>query len=137
MPTPSPTIEPTMEPTTYPTSLESPNFVFIFADDLGFNDVKWRGPTNIYTPNLDDLRNNEALELTRFYVTPKCSPTRTSFMIGRYSYHLGMQNQVGMTETMACGIEPSIKTTFFTKLKCVRDMIITILVNGIWYVIFV
>ena len=96
-------------------SQSKPNFVFIFADDLGFNDVGWRGSTNIYTPNLDGLRNNNAIELTRFYVTPKCSPTRASFMTGRYTYKIGMQHNVGIVESFTCGIDPNIESTFFTE----------------------
>jgi len=89
--------------------------VFIFADDLGFNDVGWRGTTNIYTPNMDGLRNNNGIELTRFYVTPKCSPTRASFMTGRYTYKIGMQHSVGIVEHFTCAIEPNIESTYFTE----------------------
>ena len=92
-----------------------PNFVFIFADDLGFNDVSWRGSTNVYTPNLEYLRNNASIELTRFYVTPKCSPSRTSFLTGRYTYKIGMQHDVGLLEFFTCGLTPSINNTFFTE----------------------
>ena len=98
----------------YSTYNEKPNFVILFADDLGFNDVDWRGTTNIYTPNLASLRNNNAIELNRFYVTPKCSPTRASLMTGRYTYNIGMQHDVGIIEFFTCGLEPSLGNTFWT-----------------------
>ena len=103
-----------LERSVHSTYNEKPNFVILFADDLGFNDVDWRGTTNIFTPNLRALRNNAALELNRFYVAPKCSPTRSSLMTGRYTYKIGMQHDVGIIEFFTCGLQPSIGTTFWT-----------------------
>ena len=60
---------------------EKPNFVFIIADDLGWADVAFHGG-NVPTPHLDRLRG-EGVELTRHYVAPVCSPTRTGLMTGR------------------------------------------------------
>lgn len=60
---------------------EKPNFVFIIADDLGWADVAFHGG-NVPTPNLDRLKA-EGVELTRHYVAPVCSPTRTGLMTGR------------------------------------------------------
>ncbi len=58
-----------------------PNIVFIMADDLGWGDVGFHGGT-APTPNLDRLAA-EGLELTRHYVAPVCSPTRSALMTGR------------------------------------------------------
>lgn len=58
-----------------------PNFVFIIADDLGWADVAFHGG-NAPTPNLDKLAA-ESLELTRHYVAPVCSPTRTGLLTGQ------------------------------------------------------
>ena len=60
---------------------ESPNIVFIIADDLGWADVAFHGG-NAPTPNLDRLAR-EGMELTQHYVAPVCSPTRTGLMTGR------------------------------------------------------
>jgi hypothetical protein len=65
-----------------------PNFVFIMADDLGWADVAFhdgRAPT----PNLDRLQAS-SLEITRHYVAPLCSPTRTGFLTGRYWSRFGI-----------------------------------------------
>jgi arylsulfatase A-like enzyme len=58
------------------------NIVFMMADDLGWNDVGFHGG-QAPTPNLDRLASS-SLELTRHYVAPVCSPTRTGLMTGRF-----------------------------------------------------
>jgi arylsulfatase A-like enzyme len=60
---------------------EHPNVVFIMADDLGWGDVAFHGG-NTPTPTLDRLAES-SLELTRHYVAPVCSPTRTGLLTGR------------------------------------------------------
>lgn len=54
----------------------SPNFVLLFADDLGFGDLGTYGHPSSMTPNLDHLAAN-GLRFTDFYCTsPVCSPSR-------------------------------------------------------------
>ena len=61
-----------------------PNFVFIFADDLGWGDLGCYGHPQLKTPNLDKMAS-EGLLLTNFYVAnPVCSPSRTAVMTGQY-----------------------------------------------------
>ncbi len=61
-----------------------PNFVFIFADDLGWGDLGCYGNRQIKTPNLDRLAKNGTL-FTQFYVNGSvCSPSRTSIMTGHF-----------------------------------------------------
>lgn len=61
-----------------------PNFVFIFADDLGWGDLGCYGNRQIKTPNLDRLANNGTL-FTQFYVNGSvCSPSRTSIMTSHF-----------------------------------------------------
>lgn len=67
---------------------EKPNVVFIIADDLGWADVAFHGG-NVPTPHLDRLKA-EGVELTRHYVAPVCSPTRTALMTGRYWSRFGV-----------------------------------------------
>ena len=53
---------------------KKPNFVFIFADDLGWGDLGCYGNRQIKTPNLDNLAKNGIL-FTQFYVNGSvCSP---------------------------------------------------------------
>ncbi|KAF6030381.1 ARSJ [Bugula neritina] len=69
---------------------DQPNIVFIMADDLGFNDVGYHGYGEIMTPNIDALAR-DGVRLENYYVAPLCGPTRTQFLTGRYSIHLGLQ----------------------------------------------
>ena len=67
---------------------ERPNIVIVVADDLGWADVGFHG-SPIETPNLDRLAS-EGMELSRFYTTPSCSPTRAALMTGRNAFRLGI-----------------------------------------------
>ncbi|MEM1165558.1 MAG: sulfatase-like hydrolase/transferase [Planctomycetota bacterium] len=68
--------------TTSATAQDRPNIVVLMADDLGWADVSFNGG-EIATPNIDALAA-EGRTLDRFYVQPQCTPTRASFMTGRY-----------------------------------------------------
>ncbi len=69
-----------------------PNVVYIIADDLGWKDVGFHG-SDIKTPNLDKLANGGA-KLEQFYAQPMCTPTRASFLTGRYPFRYGLQTLV-------------------------------------------
>lgn len=62
-----------------------PNVIIIMPDDMGYGDLGVTGNSVIRTPNLD-LLAGEAAELTDFYVSPVCSPTRACLMTGRYNH---------------------------------------------------
>lgn len=65
-------------------SAERPNFIFIFADDLGWGDLGCYGHPLLRTPYLDKMAS-EGVLLTNFYVAnPVCSPSRTAVMTGQY-----------------------------------------------------
>lgn len=66
-----------------------PNIVFFLVDDMGFGDPSYQG-SEIKTPALDSIAARGA-KLDQFYVQPVCSPTRASFMTGRYPMRLGLQ----------------------------------------------
>ncbi len=71
-----------------PAQNPQPNIVIFVADDLGWADVGFKG-SPIQTPHLDRLAK-EGLELSRFYTTPSCSPTRAALMTGRNAFSLGI-----------------------------------------------
>jgi N-acetylgalactosamine-6-sulfatase len=75
-----------------------PNFVFIFADDLGWGDLGCYGNRQIKTPNLDRLARQGTL-LTQFYVSGSvCSPSRAAIMTARFPAHLGIHGHFATHE---------------------------------------
>ncbi|XP_057692106.1 arylsulfatase A [Corythoichthys intestinalis] len=71
-------------------AVSPPNFVLIFADDLGFGDLGCYGHPSSLTPNLDRLAAG-GLRFTDFYSTsPVCSPSRASLLTGRYQTRSGI-----------------------------------------------
>ncbi|MFT5470572.1 MAG: arylsulfatase A [Verrucomicrobiales bacterium] len=75
---------------------EKPNFIIIFCDDLGYNDIGPFGSEKHRTPNLDRMAE-EGRVFTDFYVTSGvCSPSRSSLMTGCYPKRVGLhENESG------------------------------------------
>lgn len=68
----------------------SPNFVILFADDLGYGDLSCYGHPTIRTPNLDRMAA-EGLRFTDFYsAAPVCTPSRAALLTGRLAVRSGM-----------------------------------------------
>ena len=67
-----------------------PNFVVIFADDLGYGDLGCYGHPTIQTPHLDQMAR-DGLKFTQFYVAASvCTPSRAGLMTGRLPVRNGM-----------------------------------------------
>src|SRR5918992_4732990 len=67
-----------------------PNFIVIFADDLGYGDLACYGSKTNQTPNLDTMAK-EGVRFTDFYVPmPFCAPSRASLLTGRYPFRNGV-----------------------------------------------
>lgn len=65
-----------------------PHILFIIADDLGYHDVSYNG-AEFPTPNIDKLANDGVI-LKKYYVHNMCTPTRSAFLTGKYSWKLGI-----------------------------------------------
>ncbi|HEX3870312.1 MAG TPA: sulfatase-like hydrolase/transferase [Pirellulales bacterium] len=84
-----------------------PNIVFLFADDLGYGDLRCYGHPYARTPNLDQLAH-DGTRFEQFHVTGvTCNPSRTGFMTSKWpaSYRLypadhGFGDQVTVTELL-------------------------------------
>jgi arylsulfatase A-like enzyme len=72
-----------------------PNFVVVFADDLGYADLGCYGARDIRTPNLDRMAA-EGLRFTSFYAAqPVCSASRAALMTGCYPNRIGILSALG------------------------------------------
>ena len=78
-----------------PTAGRLPNFIILFADDMGYGDLGCYGSPNIRTPNLDRMAE-EGIRFTSFYVAaPVCTPSRVGLLTGRYPVRAGLPNNLG------------------------------------------
>ena len=105
-----------------PSKTDRPNVILIMTDDQGIGDFGFMGNPYVQTTNLDKLAS-QSLNLTNFYVSPVCAPTRASLMTGRYSERTGVydtynggaimsQDEVTLAEVLK---ENGYKTGIFGK----------------------
>jgi arylsulfatase A len=67
-----------------------PNFVILFADDLGYGDLGCYGHPTIRTPRLDHMAA-EGMRLMQFYsAAPVCTPSRAALLTGRLAIRSGL-----------------------------------------------
>ena len=62
---------------------EKPNFIIIFADDQGYQDLGCFGAPDIRTPRIDQMAR-EGMRFTNFYAQTVCGPSRAALMTGCY-----------------------------------------------------
>ena len=73
-------------PVTSAAEARQPNFIILFADDLGYGDVGCFGDGPYKTPNLDRMAEG-GVRLTNFHVPmPYCAPSRATILTGRYPF---------------------------------------------------
>lgn len=65
----------------------APNFVVFIADDQGFGDLGCYGHPTLKTLNIDRLAREGMRFDSAFLTTSSCSPTRCSFLTGRYPHN--------------------------------------------------
>jgi arylsulfatase A-like enzyme len=69
---------------------QKPNFVVVFADDMGYGDLGAFGHPVFRTPNLDRMAA-EGQKWTQFYVAASvCTPSRAALLTGRYPIRSGL-----------------------------------------------
>ena len=91
------------------TADEKPNFIVIFTDDQGYNDLGCFGSKTIKTPNIDRLAS-EGRKYTSFYVPCSvCSPSRAALLTGCYPKRIGMHKHVLFPRTQY-GLNPNEHT---------------------------
>lgn len=72
---------------TLASAAQPPHIVFILTDDLGWNFPGYHNP-HVITPTLDHLATKEGVRLESAYMYKYCSPSRGSFLTGRYPWRL-------------------------------------------------
>jgi len=74
---------------------KSPNFVIVYCDDQGYQDLGCFGSPNIKTPNVDRLAA-EGIRFTDFYSAYcVCSASRASLLTGCYQPRISMRGVLG------------------------------------------
>ncbi|GAB2564120.1 sulfatase-like hydrolase/transferase [Gracilibacillus alcaliphilus] len=75
--------------------MNKPNFIIIYADDLGYGDLGCYGSQNIKTPHIDSIAKS-GVRFTNWYSnSPVCSPSRASLLTGRYPVNTGISQILG------------------------------------------
>ncbi|MBE20569.1 MAG: N-acetylgalactosamine-6-sulfatase [Acidobacteria bacterium] len=75
-----------------PTEELRPNIIYIYADDLGYNEVGSYGQAKIRTPNLDRLAA-EGIRFTQHYSgSAVCAPSRSVLLTGKHTGHAYIRN---------------------------------------------
>ncbi len=76
-------------------SVERPNIVIIYCDDLGYGDVGVFGAKGFTTPNIDRMAA-EGIRFTRFYSAQAvCSASRAALLTGCYPNRIGIKGALG------------------------------------------
>ncbi len=68
---------------------EKPNFVFIIADDVSWDDIGCYGNETVKTPNIDQLAKEGIQFSNAFLTASSCSPSRCSIISGKYPHSNG------------------------------------------------
>jgi len=82
-----------------------PNFLFVLIDDLRYDLVGCTGHPYAKTPNIDRIAKNGVKFANAFVTTSLCSPSRASFLSGKYVHTHGVWNNVQRIE-----LDPAIDT---------------------------
>jgi len=86
-------------------SSRPPNFIVIFTDDQGYQDLGCFGSPDIKTPRIDRMAA-EGIKFTDFYVAaPVCTPSRAALMTGCYPQRVGLPSVLNPKSRI--GINPN------------------------------
>ncbi|WP_237607414.1 sulfatase family protein [Roseimaritima sediminicola] len=66
-----------------PAAADKPNFIVIFTDDQGYQDLGCFGSPDIETPRIDRMAA-EGMRFTNFYAQTVCGPSRAALLTGSY-----------------------------------------------------
>src|SRR5438552_14438658 len=89
-----------------------PHVVFILADDLGYGDLSCYGRPDYRTPVLDGLARQGVKFMSSYAAAPVCTPTRCSYVTGRYPQRLpvGLEEPLTVRSPADVGLPPAHPT---------------------------
>lgn len=93
------------------------NIIWIVTDDQAQWSIGAYGNKESRTPNMDRLAREGALFRNAFVATPVCSPSRASFMTGRYGTQVGITDWISPAEAQQGVGLPSDAMTFAEVLQ--------------------
>lgn len=67
-------------------SIDKPNVIIIYTDDLGYGDIGANGATEIKTPNIDALANDGVRFTNGYASSATCTPSRYALLTGVYPW---------------------------------------------------
>jgi len=85
-------------------SVDSPNFIVIYIDDLRWDALGASGNSLISTPNIDSLASAGHYFPNSFVTLSICTPSRAAFLTGKYGSQNGVMSQSHNT------VKPEIKS---------------------------
>lgn len=110
-----------------------PNFIIIFVDDLGYNDVGAYGSKLHRTPNIDRMAK-EGRSFSDFYVTSGvCTPSRSSLMTGCYPKRIGMHENEKGQWVLFPGNKKGINTVEITLPEILKEQGYATGIIGKWH----
>ncbi|MCK5920400.1 MAG: sulfatase-like hydrolase/transferase [Methylococcales bacterium] len=105
----------------------TPNFIVVLADDLGYGDLACYGHPDIKTPHLDRFAS-QGLKFTDCYAAAaNCSPSRTGLMTGRNPWRVGVHNWIPMLSPV------HVKESEITVATLLRDAGYDTCQTGKWH----
>lgn len=114
--------------------MDSPNFLLIVADDLGFSDLGSFGG-EIATPHLDALAA-AGVRFTDFHSAPACSPTRAMLMTGTDPHIAGIGTMLEVADpgfTGAPGYEGYLNERVVTVSELLQAAGWHTILSGKWH----
>jgi len=90
---------------------KKPHLIFMVLDDIGHADTGvWvgEGNTDVSTPHLNKLAAS-GVKFKSYYTQTVCSPTRSSFMTGRYPFRFGFQHETTVLPGMSAHVPLDVK----------------------------
>lgn len=75
---------------------QSPNIIYILADDLGYGDLSCYGQKHFHTPNIDQMASEGMLFTQHYAGCSVCAPSRSSLMTGQTTGHTPIRGNKGV-----------------------------------------